>query len=63
MLGKILNKVRSKSVAKGQLRHLLTLVGGGFIASGSVDASQVETIVGAVMAIIGVIWSAQDKSE
>lgn len=42
------------------LRHGLTMLGGYLISSGSFDASQAETVVGALTAILGVglsIWS------
>lgn len=42
----------------GLIRHILTF-GGGFLASsGVLDASTIETATGAVITLIGVVWSA-----
>lgn len=45
----------------GLLRHVLTMGGGALVTAGYVSAGDVETITGAVMALIGVAWSAYDK--
>lgn len=45
----------------GIARHLLTIGGGYLIAQGAVDAAQVETLVGAGVAIVGVVWSIIEK--
>lgn len=41
----------------GQARHALTAVGGFLVASGYVDESTMQEIIGGVMALTGVIWS------
>ena len=48
-------------VVGGLIRHALTVAGGAFATSGLIDASNVETIVGALMVIIGTIWSVGKK--
>ena len=45
----------------GLIRHLLTFGGGVLTSSGYLDQSQSETAVGAVIAIVGVVWSAIEK--
>lgn len=45
----------------GILRHALTTVGGGLVASGTLSAAQFETSIGAVMALVGIIWSVANK--
>lgn len=45
----------------GIARHILTLGGGYLIAQGLVDAGQAETLVGAGVAIVGVVWSLIEK--
>ncbi len=45
----------------GLLRHVLTMAGGYLVAKGYVAEGDVETIVGAVLALGGVAWSALDK--
>jgi hypothetical protein len=41
----------------GLTRHVLTLMGG----KGQIDASTVDTVVGAAVTIGGVAWSVVDK--
>jgi hypothetical protein len=45
----------------GLLRHVLTMAGGFLVAQGYVAEGDVETIVGAVLALGGVAWSALEK--
>jgi hypothetical protein len=51
----------NKDVILGIVRHVLTGVGGYFIAKGAIDAAAVELLVGSVITIAGVIWSILDK--
>lgn len=48
-------------VALGLLRHILTLVGGYYVASGKLDPTNADTIVGAVTTLIGTGWSIKHK--
>ena len=43
------------------VRHILTAVGGYFVAKGAVDHGTVEAIVGGVVAAIGLGWSIFNK--
>ena len=43
----------------GLIRHLLTAVGGYLVAKGWIDESTVSELVGAVLTIIGTVWSAR----
>lgn len=45
----------------GLLRHVLTMAGGYLVAKGYVAEGDVETVVGATLALGGVAWSAFDK--
>lgn len=45
----------------GFIRHILTFGGGFIVAQGHVDVTQMETAVGAVITLIGIVWSAIDK--
>ena len=45
----------------GIFRHLLTIVAGWLVAEGWIEASQAETVIGAILALIGVGWSVLDK--
>jgi hypothetical protein len=45
----------------GFFRHLLTMVGGVFVAKGYVDTDTVNTAIGATTALAGVAWSLADK--
>jgi hypothetical protein len=46
---------------KGLIRHVLTFAGGLAIAKGWVNDSNVSEIIGAVMTIIGTVWSYTSK--
>ena len=45
----------------GVVRHLLTAAGGYLVAQGALDAAAAETLVGAGVSIVGVVWSVWDK--
>ena len=45
------------------VRHLLTVAGGGFLASWGMDGSTVDAIAGAVATLAGVAWSVYDKHQ
>lgn len=47
----------------GLARHLLTLIGGVFVAKGQIDADSMNTAVGAAVTIGGVAWSIVDKKK
>ena len=45
------------------LRHALTF-GGGFLASrGIVDSATVEVVSGAILTIVGAVWSVVEKKQ
>ena len=45
----------------GIARHVLTTVGGYLASSGLIGANDVEVVVGAVITLIGVVWSVLEK--
>ena len=45
----------------GVIRHGLTAFGGALVTRGLIDNTGLETLVGAIMAILGVLWSATHK--
>lgn len=45
----------------GVIRHILTLVGGGLVTNGTVTDGQLEIVTGAIVGIVGVVWSVFDK--
>lgn len=47
----------------GLIRHILTFAGGIFASKGYIDGSEVEGVVGAVVTLVGVVWSALAKSD
>ena len=47
----------------GLLRHLLTFGGGWMVANGWVDEQTMLEVVGAVLTIVGVVWSFMAKKE
>lgn len=50
-------------VILGIIRHLLTAGGGVLVSNGILEAGQVETAVGAVLALVGIVWSVWDKKK
>ena len=46
----------------GLLHHILTIVGGYFVAKGTVDQGVADTAVGALTSLVGVGWSIHDKA-
>ncbi len=53
----------NRDVILGLVRHVLTIGGGFLIAKGVVDAPGLDTVVGALVTIIGVVWSIFDKKQ
>ena len=51
----------NKPVILGFLRHILTLAAGSLATSGVIDGTEIEIVVGSVIGIGGVFWSAFDK--
>lgn len=47
----------------GIVRHALTALGGYLVASGVLDPTQMETVVGAVVTVVGVVWSVWQKRQ
>lgn len=47
----------NKEKILGVVRHVLTFGAGWLVARGKLDASAVDTIVGAVVVIVGFAWS------
>jgi hypothetical protein len=50
-----------KETVLGVVRHILTAIGGGLIATGNVTEGDWQAIVGGVIAAIGVVWSILQK--
>lgn len=45
----------------GVARHILTTIGGIFVAKGAIDADTLNSVIGAFVTISGVAWSLFDK--
>ncbi|MFN6976508.1 MAG: hypothetical protein ACK4OP_00145 [Gemmobacter sp.] len=45
----------------GVLRHVLTTAGGFLVANGTLEASELEQAVGAIVVIAGIAWSILEK--
>jgi hypothetical protein len=45
----------------GIIRHLFTAVGGVFITQGYISDGMLTSLTGAVLALVGVIWSIVSK--
>ena len=53
----------SSEVWMGFFRHMLTMLGGVLIAKGWLDESAMPELVGAVMTLVGFIWSWSNKKK
>ncbi len=51
------------TVLNGILRHVLTAGGGALVTRGVVTSGELEMVVGAIITIAGVIWSAMAKKK
>ena len=54
---------KKKERILGVIRHILTAGGGWLTAKGYVDADGGEQLVGAVVTIIGTVWSILSKKD
>jgi hypothetical protein len=61
MLQSILKSPALLSIVNGQLRHVGTLAAGSLVTHGWVDGSDTEKVIGIVVAIGVMIWSAVAK--
>ena len=61
MLAKMLIFTKKINMKKekilGVIRHALTFVGGLFVMKGLADAQEIETIIGGISTVVGVILS------
>ena len=48
---------------QGLVRHLLTTLGGGLVANGYMTNADLQTAIGAVIALAGFAWSLYQKSQ
>ncbi len=51
----------NKEKVLGLIRHTLTFVGGLLVAKGTIDEATATEVVGAVITLIGGIWSVFSK--
>ena len=47
----------------GVIRHVLTAAGGALVANGALTGDEVNTAVGAISALVGVMWSVLSKRQ
>lgn len=50
-----------KAQLLGIARHVLTIVGGGLVSKGVVEANIAEELIGVGMSIVGIFWSIKNK--
>lgn len=53
----------NKDMILGLVRHILTFGGGLLAGNGVIGESEVEIAVGALVTLIGVVWSAWQKKK
>lgn len=51
----------NKEKVLGIIRHILTFAGGFAVAKGIVDAEYSQEIIGAIVTVVGAIWSIKSK--
>lgn len=51
-----------QSAINGIVRHVLTALGGGIVASGYLDEALLQTAIGALITLGGVAWSVWEKA-
>jgi len=49
------------TVLNGIVRHILTAAGGALVAKGMIGEGELELVVGAIITLAGVAWSAIAK--
>jgi len=47
----------------GIVRHILTFAGGYAVAKGYIDEANIETVIGAVITVVGTVWSIIAKKD
>lgn len=45
----------------GVIRHILTFGGGFLVAKDIIPADQLDTVIGAIITLVGAVWSIADK--
>lgn len=61
--GTIIKIKKMKDQLLGLIRHALTFVGGALVAKGLVDDIAFQEILGAVMTLVGTVWSILSKKK
>jgi hypothetical protein len=57
------HKIMSKEQVLGVVRHGLTFVGGLLVTKGLMDTGMVEEVMGAVITLVGAVWSVVVKKK
>jgi hypothetical protein len=51
------------TILNGVVRHILTAAGGALVTKGVIGETELEMAVGALITIVGVVWSAIAKKK
>jgi len=62
MIKKLIYKIMNDKIA-GLIRHGLTFIGGYLVTDGIIDESTLTEVVGAIITLIGFVWSWIDKKD
>ena len=54
---------KNKERVLGVLRHALTFGGGYAVAKGYLDEANIEAVIGAVITLVGTVWSIAAKTD
>jgi len=60
--GKNMEKTKD-TILNGVVRHILTAAGGALVTKGVLGETELEMAVGALITIVGVVWSAIAKKK
>lgn len=50
-----------QSITLGLIRHILTSAGGALMTKGVITATVLDQGVGAIITLVGIVWSALEK--
>jgi hypothetical protein len=62
LLIKLLSNMFNDKIT-GLLRHILTFVGGYLVTAGIIDEQMLTEVVGAIITLVGFVWSWTSKKE
>jgi hypothetical protein len=53
----------NRDIILGIVRHILTIAGGVLVTKGTIDQATLESVIGALLTLVGVGWSVKSKTD